>query len=197
MTAADADPLHEQLVAAHAVGTALRDINVTYLIGGSVASSMQGVMRATVDVDLVADLSREHAQPLVDALIDDCYIDLDAVLEAIRRRASFNVIHLPTAYKIDVFAMRRDAFSRMELSRREFKQVVGSPDPLPIASAEDIVLRKLFWFRHGGEASDRQWTDVQGVLKVNQGRLDLDYMRRWSQDLLVTDLLERAFDAAW
>ncbi|HLF74383.1 MAG TPA: hypothetical protein VI524_08560 [Anaerolineales bacterium] len=44
----------------------------------------------------------------------------------------------------------------------------------------------------GGEVSDRQWRDVLGVLKTRQGDLDLDYLRRWANELKVSDLLERA-----
>jgi hypothetical protein len=54
------------------------------------------------------------------------------------------------------------------------------------------VLAKLRWYRAGGESSDRQWADVLGVLRVQAGGLDLDYMRRWAKNIDVLDLLERA-----
>ena len=61
-----------------------------------------------------------------------------------------------------------------------------------VASAEDIILAKLEWYRLGGEVSDRQWRDILGVLKVQAGRVDLDYLRHWAAELKVDDLLQRA-----
>jgi hypothetical protein len=61
-----------------------------------------------------------------------------------------------------------------------------------VASAEDTLLAKLEWYRMGGEVSERQWRDVLGVLKVQAGGLDLEYLRRWARELGVDDLLERA-----
>ena len=61
---------------------------------------------------------------------------------------------------------------------------------------EDIALAKLEWYRLGNEVSDRQWTDILGVFKVQGGALDLAYLRRWAAPLGVADLLERALAEA-
>ena len=63
---------------------------------------------------------------------------------------------------------------------------------MPLASAEDVLLAKLEWFRRGGETSERQWADVAGLLRVGQAGLDRAYLRRWAALLGVADLLERA-----
>ena len=60
------------------------------------------------------------------------------------------------------------------------------------ATAEDLILSKLEWFRLGGESSDRQWGDVLGVLRVQGSALDRPYLRRWAKQLGLTDLLDRA-----
>ena len=65
-----------------------------------------------------------------------------------------------------------------------------------IASAEDVVLHELRWFRDGGEVSDRQWSDVLGVLRVQGDALDVEHMRRWAAALGTSDLLERALSEA-
>ena len=59
-------------------------------------------------------------------------------------------------------------------------------------SAEDTVLRKLQWYRTGGEVSDRQWRDVLGVMVANRGGLDQRYLDTWAKRLQVEDLLRRA-----
>ena len=53
------------------------------------------------------------------------------------------------------------------------------------------MLRKLLWYRLGGEVSDRQWEDVRGILSVQAERLDLDYVRDWADRLGIRDLLDR------
>jgi hypothetical protein len=65
-----------------------------------------------------------------------------------------------------------------------------------VSTAEDTLLAKLEWYRMGGEVSERQWRDVQGILKVQEGNLDLDYLRHWAEELKVSDLLERALTEA-
>ncbi|MFZ5476655.1 MAG: hypothetical protein ACOZNI_07770 [Myxococcota bacterium] len=164
-------------------------------MGGSVASSLHGVPRSTQDVDLVADLRRTHAGPLASTLADAFYVDEDAIRDAVLRRASFNLVHLDTVTKVDVFVPRGDALSAAQIARRHFVQVEGAS--LPVLSAEDTVLQKLRWYEQGERVSERQWRDVLGVLKVRGGNLDVAYMRAQSAAAGLADLLELALgDAA-
>jgi hypothetical protein len=116
------------------------------------------------------------------------------IRDALSRRRSFNVIHYQTSFKVDVFPLRDDEYSRVSFARRHFEQCLSfGPEPLEcaIATAEDTILRKLEWYRAGGETSERQWNDLRGVLKVSGPRLDLAYLRQWAPYLKVDDLLER------
>jgi hypothetical protein len=171
---------------------------VSYSVVGSVASSAHGIARATLDADLVADLKMEHVDTLVGALIDDYYIDRDAVEDAVRRRAMFNVVHLHTMLKVDVYILTGRPFDRESFRRRleaPLEDTEGARQ-YAVDTPEDTVLHKLEWYRAGGEVSDRQWSDIIGVVKVQSGLLDLDYMRRWAASLGVEDLLDRAFEEA-
>jgi len=172
---------------------ALEALGVPYLIGGSLASAVHGVVRTTLDADLLADLQLEHAEPLAQALGTAFYVDVESIRDAIRRRSSFNVIHLETMFKVDIFILRQRPFDQTQLQRRT-KQVIAT-DPereVYVASAEDTVLAKLEWYRRGGEVSDRQWQDVLGVLRVQGSRLDLAYLQHWATSLGVSDLLAKA-----
>ena len=172
---------------------AMETLDVPYLIGGSLASAVHGVVRTTLDTDLVADLSPEHAAPLARALGDAFYADASAIQDAIRRRSSFNLIHLETMFKVDVFIPKQRAFDREQFERRTEQVIATDPRRTAyVASAEDIILAKLEWYQMGGQASERQWRDVQGVLKVQEERLDSVYLRRWAAELGVADLLEKA-----
>ena len=175
----------------------LDTLGAPYLIGGSLASAVHGVARATVDTDLVADLRLEHAEQLAQALSGAFYVDAESIRDAIRHRSSFNVIHLETMFKVDVFVRKQRPFDQAQFERRVAQVVATDPERMAyVASAEDTILSKLEWYRMGGEVSDRQLRDVLGVLKVQGDRLDRDYLRRMAVDLGVTNLLERALEEA-
>ncbi len=167
-------------------------LGVLYHIGGSVASSIYGILRATIDADLIADLRLEHVRPLVTQLQTDYYIDEDMIRDAIRRRSSFNVIHLDTMLKVDVYIPKFRSFDQEELRRAQQEVLLEGTRLFNVASPEGTILNKLEWYRMGGEVSDRQWNDILGVLKIQGTNLDMDYLKKWSANLNVTDLLERA-----
>jgi hypothetical protein len=183
--------------ALRAVAAALDDLHVEYFVGGSVASMVFGEPRLTVDADLVARLGLEHAAPFADRLGAQFYADVEAIRAAISEGRSFNLIHLQTMVKVDVYAGTSSDFVRSEFARR-LRRDVGTDTPLDLflATPEDTVLAKLDWFRKGGGVSERQWRDVLGVLKVQGERLDFRYLRHWATALNLTGLLQRAFDDA-
>lgn len=175
---------------------ALEGLGVPYLIGGSLASAVHGVARATVDADVVADLRPEHAEPLARALGEAFYADVEAIRDAIRERSHFNVIHLETMFKVDIFVRKQRPFDQAQFERCAAQIVATDPERTAyVASAEDTVLTKLEWYRLGGEVSERQWRDALGVLRVQGERIDAVYLRRWADALGVADLLERALAA--
>jgi hypothetical protein len=166
---------------------------VPYLIGGSLASTLYGMVRTTQDSDVIAEMRLEHLQPFVLALQDEFYVDEEMIAEAIQRNSSFNLIHRETMFKVDVFIPRPRPFLQSQLDRAQ-RQTFSLETEMSakFASPEDTILSKLEWYRMGGEVSERQWRDIIGVLKTRAGELDLEYLRRWGTELHVGDLLERA-----
>ncbi len=187
--------LSEPLAVTFTVIDVLDALGIPYLLGGSFASSAQGAARATLDADLVADLRPEHVAPFVAALRDAFYLDPDTVRSAVLNRGSFNLIHLQTMFKVDVFVPKGRPFDQAQFERRRATQLsVDPPRTAYLSSPEDTVLAKLVWYRLGDEVSDRQWRDILSVLRVQAGRLDLPYLRRWAEALAVSDLLARALE---
>lgn len=183
------------LTAAEPVAEAFEKLGILYCIGGSVASSAYGIPRSTMDVDMVSDLKPVHVRPFVRMLESSYYVDENMILDAIGRRSSFNIIHLETMLKIDIFVARNTPYD-IETFKRRRKDTLDEEQKAAqfyLVSPEDIILNKLIWFRLGGGVSDRQWNDVLGVLKVQKNLLDGNYLKCWASELEVEDLLEKAF----
>ncbi|HKP53861.1 MAG TPA: hypothetical protein VJ183_14565 [Chloroflexia bacterium] len=177
---------------------AFEQLAVPYYIGGSVASSVHGIPRTTLDADIIADLRIEHVQSFVERLDPDYYVDAEMIAKAIERRSSFNVVYLAMILKVDVFIFKGQLFDNEEL-KRAYPDTLDTTEGVSsrlfyLASPEDTVLRKLEWYKMGGGVSERQWLDVLGVLKLQSKRLDMPYLRRWAAELDVLDLLNRALE---
>lgn len=176
------------------VAAELERLRIDYFVGGSVASSVHGRPRTTDDVDVVAAIPGPQVDAFVRALEKEFFIDADMIRDAIRRRASFNIIHLATMLKVDIFVLGNEDFATEEMRRR--RAVPLRDASVWFSSPEDIVLEKLDWYRKGEGISERQWRDVLGVLAVQGARLDLTYLRRWASRRGLSDLLERALAEA-
>jgi hypothetical protein len=174
----------------------LDGLNVPYLVGGSVASSLLGFPRTTNGADVVADIALDQVPQIFAALKDEFYIDDRAVRTAVLERSSFNVIHFDSVFKIDVYIPDK-LFGQQQLKRRRPETLLpDSTQTTYISTPEDTILAKLSWYRRGGEASQRQLADVAGIIKVQGPTLDVSYLREWADKINVRDLLEQALEEA-
>ena len=184
-------PLEVLLLVAHT----FERLGIDYVVVGSFASSARGRARATADVDLVVDLRAEHVPLLSAAFADAFYFDESAMTRAIAGHRSFNLIHLDSMLKVDVFVPPPAGFRREQLRHRRCETLALEPEQaIYIATAEDTILAKLEWYEKGGRVSERQWSDVLGVLEVQAGRLDIEYLRATATELGLGELLDLAFD---
>ena len=95
----------------------LEHLGVRHHVGGSLASSAYGFPRATADVDLMAELVSEQVDAFVARLQDDFYVEPTTVSQAVERRQPFNLIHLDTMVKVDIFLPDARPFDQQELHR--------------------------------------------------------------------------------
>ncbi len=170
----------------------LDELGLRYALGGSMASSLLGEPRSTVDVDLAVQLDLASGEALFDRVDDAFYVPLDAARTAIRRQSSFNLVDTANALKVDIFVLGDGLLDRMQIERRVLVDVPGAPSGIWVTSPEDQVLRKLDWYRQGERVSDRQWRDVVGILRVRRGSLDDAYLAATAVALDLADDLEEA-----
>jgi hypothetical protein len=188
-----ADPIEVAL----RVAEALESSDIDYVLGGSLASSISGEPRSTLDVDLVVAMDERHVQRFLAALGEEFYADADALSRAIETKSSANIIHYASSTKVDLFVAGRSPVDEQQLARRQRVRVATEPDRyLYVYTPEDILLQKLHWYRLGEEASDRQWRDIMGIVRVQAAALNREYLQEAAEMLGVTDLLARALDPA-
>jgi hypothetical protein len=166
-------------------------LGIAYAVGGSMASSVYGEVRFTQDADITVEPFGAKSNQLFAALKDSFYISRSAMKQALEESGSFNVIHLTSAFKIDVFIRKDRPFDRQMLARRRQIKLSDAHSPFAVVSPEDIILLKLEWFRDGGRTSERQWNDVLGIIRVQGKNLDTNYLEKWADVLGVSELLHK------
>jgi hypothetical protein len=172
------------------VVAAFRTLGIPHFVGGSVASSFHGATRTTMDVDVVCELTEDRISSFVALFDSNFYLSEPAVRDAVRRKSCFNLIHMPTSFKVDVFVSRGRPFDA-EAMRRASLQNVGDDRTLevPIATAEDTIISKLEWYRLSNETSERQFDDVTRLIRLLGDAADRDYLNRAAESVGVADLL--------
>lgn len=188
---AAAEALPSPIAVALDVTGVLTRLDVPHLVGGSLGSSIHGEPRSTLDVDIVAALELRHVPPLVAALRPGYYLDENTAKGAVAAGQSFNAVHLATAVKVDLFVAGRDPFDAERLRTRVLVSIGEATASIYVDLPEYGLLRKLEWYRRGGEVSDRQWRDALGILRVQGSTLDRSRMETWAAQLGVADLLEK------
>ncbi len=168
---------------------------IDYAIGGSMASSIYGRVRFTEDADITVEPFHKLAEKLFELLKSEYYISKDAMYQALKQHSCFNVIHLESAFKIDLFIRKNTAFEKQVMSRRKSLKLSDSMSKnFSVISPEDIVLLKLQWFHDS--SSERQWRDVLGILAVQAEQLDFEYLNKWADILRINQLLAKAISEA-
>ena len=187
----------EELMVLRSFTDILEQLGITYAIGGSMASSIYGSVRFTEDADITVEPFDKLAEKLFELLKLEYYISRAAMYQALRQQGCFNVIHLASAFKIDVFIRKNSVFEEQLMARRKKIKLCDSWEKLfSVVSPEDIILLKLQWYRDGGCSSEHQWNDVLGVLTLQAEKLDFEYLNKWAANLEISGLLEKAIQEA-
>ena len=165
-------------------------LGISYAVGGSLASSVHGIPRATIDIDIIVDPQQQQIEPFARKLEADFYADPVVIQDCIDAGRSFNLIHYQSGYKFVLFPLSPDPYYQVEFARRQMIDFPLGDERLNflVVAPEDAILTKLAWYRAGGETSGRHWNDLLGIFKIHAGRLDEAYLKKWAAHLSVEDL---------
>ncbi|RRR74119.1 MAG: hypothetical protein EI684_07705 [Candidatus Viridilinea halotolerans] len=191
----------DPLALALRLGAILAAQAIPYVIVGSVAAVVHGEYRTTRDIDVVLKLSHDKVAALADGLREDFVFLASDISDALVRlpqaradwqqRASFAAYDKSTGFQLDLYISSGRPFEVAQFQRAQLLVLPGEPSgQLWVASAEDTVLAKLEWYKLA--PSDRQWRDVQAILRVQADTLDREYLRQWAAELHLADLLNWA-----
>ena len=152
--------LSDPVAVALSVAQMLETCGLRYLVGGSLASSISGEPRSTLDVDIVVAMTESDIGTVTEALRVEFDVDERAVARAVRERSSVNVFHRASAIKVDLFIVGGSPLYDEQMNRRQRIQVTANPDRYLYAyTPEDILLQKLRWFRR-----DKRYPTVSGAM---------------------------------
>lgn len=158
---------------------------VPYMVSGSLALGYYAQPRMTRDIDLVVELDQAGIKKIVAAFAADFYCDEDAVARAVATRRLVNLVHLESAYKIDLIVRKDSEYRTTEFQRRR-RLSLGGVD-VWLAAPEDVLLSKLVWARESG--SELQLRDAANLV-ASVPDLDWPYIFRWASSLGVGRDLE-------
>ncbi len=164
----------------------LERLGVPYALVGSFGSSIFGEPRFTRDIDILIDLPESDVSAFCAAFaVIDPAINVEAIRDSVRARLPFNAVHSHSGNKIDFVLPRSDAWGRSQLSRARRMQILPGLE-VQVASPEDVILGKLWYFSEGG--GDRHLRDIAGMLRVYRDRIDREVIERWAGELGLLDI---------
>lgn len=168
--------------------TVLKKCEIPFYVVGSFASSVQGEMRATNDLDIVVNFEDQSKLRLfIEKSTNDFIIDDVALLKAYAEQRSYNIFHETTCLKVGLF-MNFGIREQEEYIRASSITLPGTGSTIKIASAEDTIVAKLLWYEKSGKSLNTQVRDIQGIVAIQGDRLDRDYLLKRAEKFGVMEL---------
>jgi hypothetical protein len=167
----------------------LEEIEIEYMVTGSIVSSLQGEPRSTHDIDIIIVIKKSAINRLVEYFpFPDFYLDKNSIVNAIDRQDMFNLIDVKEGNKVDFWLLTEEAYDRSRFSRKYVEEFEGTK--IQVTSPEDTILAKLRWAKLSG-GSEKQFIDALRVYEVQFECLDKNYMEYWVRELSIEPLWER------
>lgn len=158
------------------VTTTLENLNIPYMLIGAIAVNYYGRPRFTHNLDLVVQIQMKDAERLTRIFESEFYIAIEGIIDAIEHYTMFNLIHSETGFKVDCWILKDEEYDKTSFTRRR-KEIVFD-QAMYISSPEDLILAKLDWYKKSD--IQKHYDDVLGIFEIQTGKLDIEYIRRWS-----------------
>ncbi|HWU43541.1 MAG TPA: hypothetical protein VN132_08890 [Bdellovibrio sp.] len=158
----------------------LESLQINHFLVGSLASMYYSRPRFTNDIDLVVQIGAAQIKSFTQSFDwPDYYCPpFEVIQDEVMRRGSFNLIHQDSGIKVDIVLNKNTEISKSELSRRKKVLIVPGLETY-IASAEDVILKKLEFYREG--QSEKHLLDVREILSFTD--VDKEYLNLWTEKL--------------
>ena len=155
----------------------MNELNIPYMLSGSVAMSLYVIPRATRDFDFVIRLLPGDIISFVENFRVGYYCDQDAIEDAVKRHSMFNLIDHDSGFKADFVILKESPFRLEEFNRRIKMDYFGKT--IYVVSPEDLLISKLIWIQD--IKSGLQMEDIKNLNNIDS--LDWTYIRHWVQTL--------------
>lgn len=165
---------------------------IPYMLAGAIAVNYYGRPRLTHDVDLVIQLQLKDAERVAHLFEGEFYIALEGIIDAVEHGTMFNLIHSETGIKVDCWILKHKEYDKLSFARKR-KETIFDQE-MYISSPEDLVIAKLDWYKQSD--TKKHYDDVVGIFQIQQGKLDIDYIRKWANRLSFSDILEDILNSA-
>jgi hypothetical protein len=154
---------------------ACTELGIPLMIVGSLSSNVYGIVRGTQYADFVMELATGQLTALASHLGPGYHLDRQGTFESVTFTTKYVIEVVGSKFTFEVFALSDDAHDQERFRRRVSGTVLGLEAWVP--TAEDVVVQKLRWYHIARRRKD--WDDVEGVLLVQKGHLDLPYIESW------------------
>ncbi len=162
----------------------LERLGLRWYITGSEALGRYGEPRMTADLDVVVDLDVPGFARVVEGL-DAAYLVNHPVDYGGHVMAS--LISIAEVGKVDLILARDTGWSRSAMARRQ-RWEHPAFGPVWVIALEDLVIAKLGWSEG---TSELQLRDCRNLVRLNETRIDWDYLGSWARAEGLADLLEQ------
>jgi hypothetical protein len=168
----------------------LEKAGIRYMITGSIASSIYGEPRNTLDIDLVLLLETKQTS-LFHSIFseEEFYLPPSDVIEIEARREAhghFNIIHHKTGLKADIYLSRNHP--SLPWAVDHIRRIETPSTPINLAPPEYIIIHKLEFYRQGG--SQKHLRDIAGI--IEQQPLDHSFLDPAIESLNLTTQYQAA-----
>lgn len=168
------------------VVAALGENKIPYMLTGAIAVNYYGRPRLTHDVDLVVQIQLKDAKKIEKLFEDKFYVAFEGIIDAVKYSTMFNLIHSETGIKVDCWILKHKEYDQLSFSRRRTKTIFDQE--MYISSPEDLIVTKLDWYKQSD--IQKHYEDVIGIFEIQQGKLDIEYIKKWAKRFSFLDIVE-------